>query len=560
MRNSAISLLLVALLCGIAVAQEPPAEAESKERAAKTEKLSLLLDQRIAEIREWEELRERYQGDDRLAVERELVEKKIEALDDLHELAEAIVEQEETGGDASAVRGKVMPLMEEVTTVLKERFEESLQHGSDLRSTRAETAPEELLDLELEISRADERIRMLAGRYRDQLRASESLGLDVAADREWFATTIERLAKVLISRIEITLARGKEVDKQLSETPDDVALLAENRALDRRFDGGTVGLKSIVEIMQELELDTSEEQQLLVRTTGSLADLDSEVALSLVGRSVDNAKAWFSENGPLIAGKILMFLAILLAFRFLAGIIQRLVVRAMGSSKVHTSKLLENMITSMVRRAVMILGLLVALSQVGVSVGPVLAGLGVAGFVIGFALQDTLSNFAAGIMILFYRPFDVDDLVEAGGVFGTVSKMTLVSTTILTIDNQTLVVPNSKIWGDVIKNVTAQTQRRVDMTFGISYTDDIPKAEKVLHEILVAHPKVLAEPEPTVKLHNLGESSVDFVVRPWVDTDDYWDVYWDVTREVKMRFDREGISIPFPQRDVHVYQETPATA
>jgi small conductance mechanosensitive channel len=130
--------------------------------------------------------------------------------------------------------------------------------------------------------------------------------------------------------------------------------------------------------------------------------------------------------------------------------------------------------------------------------------------------------------------------------------MSLVSTTILTFDNQTLVVPNNKIWGDVIRNVTAQKVRRVDLVFGIGYEADIPHAEQVLHAIVKEHPKVLEEPEPTIKLHNLGDSSVDFIVRPWAKTEDYWDVYWDVTREVKMRFDREGISIPFPQRDVHL--------
>jgi small conductance mechanosensitive channel len=131
--------------------------------------------------------------------------------------------------------------------------------------------------------------------------------------------------------------------------------------------------------------------------------------------------------------------------------------------------------------------------------------------------------------------------------------MNLVSTTILTIDNQTMVVPNSAIWGNVIKNVTAQKQRRVDLVFGIGYRDDIQRAEQVLTSILEEHPKVLEDPEPIVKLYNLGESSVDFVVRPWCATEDYWDVHWDVTREVKMRFDREGIGIPFPQRDVHLY-------
>ena len=158
-------------------------------------------------------------------------------------------------------------------------------------------------------------------------------------------------------------------------------------------------------------------------------------------------------------------------------------------------------------------------------------------------------------MILIYRPYDVDDFVEVTGASGLVKRMNLVSTTILTFDNQTLVVPNSKIWGDVIKNVTAQKERRVDLVFGIGYDDDIELAEKVLAEIISAHEKVLSDPEPMIKLHTLADSSVNFVVRPWTKTENYWDVYWDLTREVKLRFDREGISIPFPQRDVHLYSE-----
>jgi len=130
--------------------------------------------------------------------------------------------------------------------------------------------------------------------------------------------------------------------------------------------------------------------------------------------------------------------------------------------------------------------------------------------------------------------------------------MNLVSTSLKTLDNQLIVIPNNKIWGDVIKNVTAQGKHRVDMIFGISYTDDIPKAENVLIDILKSHERVLENPEPIVRLHTLGASSVDFVVRPWVKADDYWDVYWDVTRTVKLRFDEEGISIPFPQQDVHI--------
>jgi small conductance mechanosensitive channel len=274
-----------------------------------------------------------------------------------------------------------------------------------------------------------------------------------------------------------------------------------------------------------------------------------------IGSTVD----WISHNGPTIILKIFLFVLILVVFRILSRIARRIVSRAIRSSNLEFSTLLERTALSLTGSVVMIFGLLVALSQLGFEVGPLLAGLGVAGFIVGFALQDTLSNFASGVMILLYRPYDVGDLVETAGAFGKVENMTLVSTTILTLDHQTLVIPNSMIWGDVIKNVTAQTRRRVDMTFGIGYADDIPKAEKVLTEIVAAHEKVLDDPAPMVKLHNLGDSSVDFIVRPWVSTDDYWDVYWDITREVKIRFDAEGISIPFPQREVHLRQVGPGS-
>jgi len=236
-------------------------------------------------------------------------------------------------------------------------------------------------------------------------------------------------------------------------------------------------------------------------------------------------------------------------------IIKRLVRAGCDRSSLDLSELLKDIFVSTSGGLVMIIGLLLALSQLGISIAPMLAGLGVAGFVIGFALQDTLGNFAAGAMILIYRPYDVEDLIEVAGASGFVKKMNLVSTTITTIDNQTLVVPNSKIWGDVIKNVTAQKVRRVDLEFGIGYGDDIEKAERVLDDVVSNHEMVLKKPETMIKLHTLGDSSVNFVVRPWVKTDDYWDVYWDITREVKLRFDREGISIPFPQRDVHLYSE-----
>jgi small conductance mechanosensitive channel len=300
---------------------------------------------------------------------------------------------------------------------------------------------------------------------------------------------------------------------------------------------------------------------LLIQSTGELTEdiFQTKVALRLLQGWLDNTRGWLIQNGPRWIFKLIVFVAILFAFKVLAGIVKRLVGKAVTASRLNLSHLLRDQIVFFAGKIVIFLGLLVALSQLGIQLGPVLAGLGIAGFTVGFALQNTLSNFAAGLMILIYRPYDVGDAVEAGGVMGTVKAMNLVSTTITTWDNQRLVVPNGKIWGDVIRNITAEPNRRVDMTFGIAYADDIDHAERVLWDIVKSNQLVLHDPEPVIRLHTLGESSVDFIVRPWARTSDYWTVYWDTTRAVKKRFDEENISIPFPQRDVHLIREKSAT-
>jgi small conductance mechanosensitive channel len=250
-----------------------------------------------------------------------------------------------------------------------------------------------------------------------------------------------------------------------------------------------------------------------------------------------------------------MFVVIVFAFWLLARVLSRLLRTSLDRFKA-TSNLLREFLVSMVRRITMLIGIVVAISKLGVDIGPLIAAIGAAGLVIGFALQGTLSNFASGIMILLYRPFDVGDVVDVAGVTGKVEAMTMVSTSVNTFDNRLVVVPNNSIWNNVITNITGKATRRVDMVFGISYADDIDAARAILEEIVADHDRVLKDPEPNIKLHELADSSVNFVVRPWARTDDYWDVYWDVTREVKRRFDAAGISIPFPQREVHIVQES----
>jgi len=294
----------------------------------------------------------------------------------------------------------------------------------------------------------------------------------------------------------------------------------------------------------------AEEPERLVEVPAS-----AEEALGMVRGWLDDLRTWVEDEGGAALMRAALFLVILLVSRIIAGLCAGLTARALAASRLQVSALLEEFARGTVRKIVMLVGIIVALDVLGVPVAPLVAGLGVVGFVVGFALQDTLGNFAAGIMILLYRPYDVGHYVEAGGTAGSVVDMTLVSTTFKTPDNKRVIVPNGAIWGGTITNYTANPTRRVDMTMSIGYGDDIDEASRVIEEVVTAHPKVLEDPAPQVEVAELGDSSVDFVVRPWVDNADYWAVKFDLTRQLKQRFDEAGLSIPFPQRDVHVFQE-----
>ena len=259
-----------------------------------------------------------------------------------------------------------------------------------------------------------------------------------------------------------------------------------------------------------------------------------------------------SEGGLRLAIHIGQFLAIVAGFWLLSIVLSKVVGKAMNLST-SSSQLLRNFMVVSVRRITIIMGLLLGLAALEFNVTPVVAVIGAAGFVIAFALQNTLSNFASGLMIMFYKPFDIGDFVETAQVSGKVRSMTLVTTNVMTVDNKLMVVPNNELWGKVITNVTHSSERRIDLVFGISYNDDIGLAERVLADVVATHPLVLKEPEPVIRVSELADSSVNLICRPWVKTEDYWTVHGELTRTVKERFDSEGLSIPFPQRDIHLH-------
>ena len=196
---------------------------------------------------------------------------------------------------------------------------------------------------------------------------------------------------------------------------------------------------------------------------------------------------------------------------------------------------------------------LVAIEQMGIDTTSLLALLGAAGLAVGLALKDSLSNFASGVMLIIMKPFDIGDFIEAAGVMGSVEKITVFNTIIISGDNKEIVVPNGHLYADTITNYSARATRRVDVTIGIGYGDDIKKARDLMQGLIDADERVLKTPEPIIQVDSLSDHAVNFVVRPWVKTDDLIDVKREVTRAVKIRFDEEGIIIPFPQRDLHVH-------
>lgn len=247
--------------------------------------------------------------------------------------------------------------------------------------------------------------------------------------------------------------------------------------------------------------------------------------------------------------KVIGAILILVIGRLVAGIGRRIVVRVLG--KTDTDESIVKFAASLVKILIMVFAVVAALAKFGIETTSFVAVLGAVGFAVGFALQGSLSNFASGVMVLVFRPFTVGDYITAGGVSGSVKDIQLFNTILSTPDNVKVIVPNSKIYGDVIMNYAGYDTRRVDFVFGIGYSSSIQKAHEVLARIIGEDKRTLADPAVTIAVAELADSCVNLVVRPWVTKEDYWDYKFDITRKVKEEFDANDIEIPFPQQVVH---------
>lgn len=272
--------------------------------------------------------------------------------------------------------------------------------------------------------------------------------------------------------------------------------------------------------------------------------------------------AFFSseELGPLLldwAMKIILALVIYVVGKWITKRVTQLVTKLMQARDVDPT--LVDFLANIVYAVLLVAVIIAALDTLGLPVTSLLAVVGAAGLAVGLALKDSLGNFAAGVMLVLFRPFSKGDFVEAAGVSGSIDDVRIFSTILTTPDNKQITIPNAQVYAGTITNYTAKDMRRVDMVFGVSYDDDLKVAREVLTRVCTSHPKVLAEPAFKIFVMNLGDNSVDFAVRPWARTEDYWTVWGDVLEQAKVELEAAGCSIPYPQRDVHVHATNPPT-
>ena len=268
---------------------------------------------------------------------------------------------------------------------------------------------------------------------------------------------------------------------------------------------------------------------------------------------MEQTAGWARELALTYGANVLLAIITLIVGWWLVKHVVNVVDRAMQRSEVEGT--LRGFLSSMVGILLKALLLISVASMIGIETTSFIAMLGAMGLAVGLALQGSLANFAGGVLILFFRPFTVGDLIEAQGFLGVVKEIQIFVTILTSLDNRRIIIPNGPLSNGCITNLNAEAHRRVDMTFGISYGDDVLKAKDVIHQVLATDDRILKHPPPDVYVSEHADSSVNFVVRPWVHPDHYWDVYFYMHEQLKLAFDREGISIPFPQRDVHVFKE-----
>lgn len=502
----------------------------------------------------------------------------------------------EADGLASRVDGLGVALLRRVNAAAAEAL------GADTvdDTTRAAWLP--LLDRCADLVRARNEVLTLRGAEERAKREKfeRSAQADIARAFEEDLRNVRRdYADTFVDQIELRREAGLPVDEMLAESRGAVGLALQQlsgqvrldamsldelraRLVDSPFDGelktafdlvhakqerNLQSLERLIDVAERVDIDVSEQRSQLISERGALGVeiLDREVFTQLLHDQVTALKTRLWTDGPDVVFRGALLALILFVTWVVARATRRLVSSLSQRKSFGISRLARAAVVSVVVSVVWVVGIVAGLATIGVALGPLFAGVGVFGIVVGFAVQDSLANLASGVMILVFRPFDVDDHIKVAGAEGLVKRMNFLATTIHTFDNKVLIVPNGRIWGDTIENLSASQVRRVDIDVSFAYDEDPDRVHDVLLDVITNHETVLKTPAPAVHFTQMGDSALVMKVKPWVRTTDYWTTYWDLHRAIVKRFAEEGIEIPFPQRVVHMVSgesapEAPASA
>jgi small conductance mechanosensitive channel len=407
----------------------------------------------------------------------------------------------------------VQPLVDAVSKLITDQIkihEESIRWYSrridDLREERESARPEELGEYETRIKDARSRLDEFVEGEVQTLQIADTLGMN-------------------------TSAAWKSAERYIQERAETLVVDRTSRLLESLGHETTLYRKFIIQVSGEVTEDI----------------LDPKVLWGILKDAFRATWKWLSDNAPAILIQLLIFMAIVvltrIAFRIGWWLFQLL-------GLIKFSRLMADMLSRLVKPVATIAGIIVGLWFLGVDPTTLMAGVGVAGIIVGLALQDSLSNLAAGMFILSTRPYDVDDVIRVGGVLGKVRAMGLANTTVITFDNRRMLIPNRKIWGDNIENRSAEPIRRLDMVVRIGYNEDLARAMEILRELVKEDERVLDTPEPHIFVWELADSWIDIAVRPWVWNADWWPMWTDLPRQVRLRFAEKGIDIPIPRREI----------
>ena len=476
----------------------------------------------------------------------------LDALDQLHGAAPGLLEN-----DSAETRQSLIELLDRAAEFGLRRVDVLEQRAAEERSA----LPKFEQGAEADIARAFmQDLNLIGEQYLsalvDQVEIRRAADLDADGLSEELRERISLIVDILTGQVRLDAMTLNDLRARLAEEPLDENLQRARALVQAKQSRNLGDLERLLDSAERLGIPVAEQRSLLLRERGKVGVelLRRDVFAHLWSEQLKGVRESVLRNGPNYLFRSLLFVVLLL-LAWLAARLVRVPVRAMlYRESVQLSTLLRETLIAASGVIVFTAGLVLAIGAIGVSLGPVLAGLGVLGIIVGLAVQDSLGNLAAGAMILIYRPYDVDDLISVDGAEGLVKRMNLLATTIVTFDNQSVAIPNGRIWGNTIINHTAHRVRRVDIKVGVTYREDPDRVIAVLEDLVQSLDYVLDKPKPAVHVADMEESSVAFMIKPWVRTEDYWTARWDLPRQVKKRFDAEGIEIPFPQRVVTLNQ------